>query len=219
MTKMLLKYVCAIAFSLGGLVSMGQPVKSVIGAQKTLYMNGASAKDYIQDGLFFLGENIAPPSSGMQIVSIGDLPIVNGWTVEICGIYTMSQSGEPVIFSVNDTSSIRIFGIGWRVNANHTAINIRWFVSEADTGQTVGSPAQLAYTMNPNKTLVGYAQGLPFLNVSATSAQLPDTTITKLVSAEGGAFNIYSLRVYDRPLSAEEIAHNYAIDKERFGLP
>ena len=31
--------------------------------------------------------------------------------------------------------------------------------------------------------------------------------------------NFYSLRVYSRALTADEIAHNYAIDKERFNLP
>ena len=203
-----------------GMVALASPVRSMVGARNiSVGAKVPTAADYVQDGLFFIGEAITPPASGMQIISIGDLPIVNGWTVEICGVYTMSQIGEPVIFSVNDTSSVRIFGVGWRVNANHTAINIRWFVSEADTGQTVGSPAQLAYTMDSNKHLVGYAQGSSFLNVSATSAQLPATTITKLVSAEGGAFNIYSLRVYNRPLTAEEIAHNYTVDKARFNLP
>lgn len=42
-----------------------------------------------------------------------------------------------------------------------------------------------------------------------------------------GGFNIerymngrfYSIRIYDRTLTADEIAHNYAIDKERFNLP
>ena len=28
-----------------------------------------------------------------------------------------------------------------------------------------------------------------------------------------------SIRIYSKPLSAEEIAHNYAIDKARFNLP
>ena len=35
----------------------------------------------------------------------------------------------------------------------------------------------------------------------------------------GGAANIYSLRVYNRALTASEIARNYAKDKERFNLP
>lgn len=30
--------------------------------------------------------------------------------------------------------------------------------------------------------------------------------------------NIYSTRIYNRPLSSSEIAHNYAIEKERFGI-
>ena len=30
--------------------------------------------------------------------------------------------------------------------------------------------------------------------------------------------NIYSTRVYNRALTPEEIAHNYAIEKERFGI-
>lgn len=30
--------------------------------------------------------------------------------------------------------------------------------------------------------------------------------------------SLYSTKIYNRPLTAEEIAHNYAIEKERFGL-
>ena len=35
----------------------------------------------------------------------------------------------------------------------------------------------------------------------------------------GFDMRIYSWRIYSRALTAEEIAHNYAIDKERFNLP
>ena len=31
--------------------------------------------------------------------------------------------------------------------------------------------------------------------------------------------NIYNIRIYSRALTADEIAHNYAVDKARFGLP
>lgn len=34
-----------------------------------------------------------------------------------------------------------------------------------------------------------------------------------------GVFRYFNLRIYNRPLSAAEIAANYAIDKERFNLP
>ena len=30
---------------------------------------------------------------------------------------------------------------------------------------------------------------------------------------------IYCVRLYSRALTADEVAHNYAVDKERFNLP
>ena len=35
---------------------------------------------------------------------------------------------------------------------------------------------------------------------------------------DGGAVEIYCFRLYDRALSDDEVAYNYLVDKERFGL-
>ena len=32
-------------------------------------------------------------------------------------------------------------------------------------------------------------------------------------------YKVYNLRIYSLAMTAEEIAHNYAIDKARFNLP
>lgn len=201
-------------------MSMGQPVKSAIGAQKTLSMNGASAKDYIQDGLFFLGENIAPPSSGYQTIFLGrDLDLTKGYTVELCGTCLATVRNEIMLGPTTSKYSLNPWATGWWLASNNATINFRFGSNERSTGQTNVGATQLAYTSAGWEpvALKSFAVGVLVGEYSVSSFNL--SVASYLNSGSTAYWNIYSLRVYNRPLSAEEIAHNYAIDKERFGLP
>ena len=219
MTQISLKIVCAIALFIGSLMSMGQPVKSVIGAKKTLSMSGASAKDYIQDGLFFIGENIAPPSSGFQSIYLGkDLALTNGWTVELCGECLATVRNEIMFGPTTSKYSLNPWATGWWLASNNTSINFRFGSNERSTGQTNADATQLAYTCAGWEPVAikSFALGALVGEYSVSSFNL--SVASYLNSGSTAYWNIYSLRVYNRPLSAEEISHNDEVDKERFGL-
>ena len=46
-----------------------------------------------------------------------------------------------------------------------------------------------------------------------------DVTSINSIATKYSVTDIYCMRIYSRELSADEVAENYAIDKERFGLP
>lgn len=48
---------------------------------------------------------------------------------------------------------------------------------------------------------------------------LADAVGCKATAVGGKPIEIYHVRAYSRALTADEIAHNYAIDKARFNLP
>ena len=59
---------------------------------------------------------------------------------------------------------------------------------------------------------------------NSTGSATPDSTIDGVwvrlgSSAYGFRGHYHSLRLYSRALTADEIARNYAVDKERFNLP
>ena len=62
-----------------------------------------------------------------------------------------------------------------------------------------------------------YKNGL--YSTKATFSSIPQSEITSLTSRFWSGVRVYSIRIYNRPLSAEEVSYNYAIDKERFGMP
>lgn len=52
----------------------------------------------------------------------------------------------------------------------------------------------------------------------ATYSQIPSTMPTVMLSSLMTGAVIYSVRIYSRPLTADEVAWNSDVDKERFGL-
>lgn len=48
---------------------------------------------------------------------------------------------------------------------------------------------------------------------------LADAVGCKATAVGGKPIEIYHIRAYSRALTADEIAHNYAVDKARFNLP
>lgn len=65
-----------------------------------------------------------------------------------------------------------------------------------------------------------YKNNLLFVSQKATVGSIPAFNVLEFYAngARGFDMKLYCIRVYNRALTAEEIAHNYAIDKERFGL-
>jgi hypothetical protein len=62
-----------------------------------------------------------------------------------------------------------------------------------------------------------YVNGVEILSEQKTAKTISVTYIRTSYTANNSQ-DIYSMRRYNRALTDEEIAHNYAVDKERFGL-
>ena len=75
--------------------------------------------------------------------------------------------------------------------------------------------ASRSYTYNPKSYYVnGEPKPLYF-----PPSTLADAVGCKATAVGGKPIEIYHVRAYSRALTADEIAHNYAIDKARFNLP
>ena len=75
--------------------------------------------------------------------------------------------------------------------------------------------ASRSYTYNP---LSYYVNGEP-KPLYTPPTTLADAVGCKATAVGGKPIEIYHVRAYSRALTAEEIAHNYEIDKARFNLP
>ena len=75
--------------------------------------------------------------------------------------------------------------------------------------------ASRSYTYNP---LSYYVNGEP-MPLYFPPKTLADAVGCKATAVGGKPIEIYHVRAYSRALTAEEIAHNYEIDKARFNLP
>ena len=75
--------------------------------------------------------------------------------------------------------------------------------------------ASRSYTYNPASY---YVNGEP-MPLYFPPSTLADAVGCKATAVGGKPIEIYHVRAYSRALTAEQIAHNYAIDKARFNLP
>ena len=75
--------------------------------------------------------------------------------------------------------------------------------------------ASRSYTYNP---LTYYVNG-GRIDIYFPPTTLADAVGCKATAVGGNSIEIYHVRAYSRALTADEIARNYAIDKERFNLP
>ena len=181
-----------------------------------------TARDYVQDGLVFEEDNIVPPSSGIQAIFIGVGIPNTDVTVEWCGI----KSATPrygIYASIRSVSSAEAFSIGWWTNVNNETINARIYYQESSSNQNTGDIAQLSYTVSNGNTASFFNMGRKFATYS--NSLVPNalascgTPIRYIVNTRGEYIHYYSLRVYSRALTAEEIAANYRVDRLRFNLP
>ncbi len=84
--------------------------------------------------------------------------------------------------------------------------------------KTLGVGEKVNATFVVNETsFYGYINGVKKVNQS-TSISTENTTLFFNKRANNGDNRWYSIRVYDRALSDEEVKSNYELDKERFGL-
>lgn len=140
-----------------------------------------------------------------------DVPVV---TLEIVAQY-LNSSGNTAIFMTGGNNSYYYTEVFATSSSNASFIFSYYFVDWKDT-------VVHSWSKNLNNTDC-YKDGA---NVRTKgNATLDVSSARGYIGRIGGTGDvgcqcrIYSIRLYSRALTADEIARNYAIDKARFGLP
>lgn len=151
-------------------------------------------------------------------------------TAELCVDYTNSNHTSNVIFmlpNINSTSNslgayswnnntpLRVFrSASWETIRNPPIVNDRLFTTITNVSRTTsGTLAQLLYRFGVAGEYLVENQDDNWASIYALKNEGK-----VYFGANGFQMNIHSMRIYSRALAAEEIAHNYEIDKARFGL-
>ena len=181
------------------------------------------------------GEGNALVVNGASAVCSNSLPAYK--TIEV--VYKMSNPKGQILFTSGGTAQVNDFHFivfnrsgetsgttgyfsgAWKVSAPHVIWDSFDPAAVRSMAATYNNGEQ--YAPNGNVAAV-YADGVARSDGSADSAWgLGDGHIMIGDRAEAGAYpwfgEVYTIRVYSRALSAEEIAANHAIDVARFYAP
>lgn len=204
---------------------IGAAVRSNIGGQHAVLANGEDSPSvpYVTDGLVFLGEEISPPDSGTQFIELNSEIDIENWTIDWCGIHLDNQRKANFMFPSGTKINSNSWCPGWWVNADGIHINARLYYADLESSQQVQTLCYLANTISNASVMKMYAEGIQFSENSSSLVQsalnyISGKVIRYIVCPSSDYVYVKSIRVYDRPLSAEEIAFNHEIDLERFNV-
>ena len=205
---------------------VGAAVRSNLGGQHFAFANSEDSTPvpYLTDGLVFLGEEIFPPDSGTQFIDLNTEIDISNWTIDWCGIHLDNKRANNFMFPSGTKINTSSWCPGWWVNTDGIHINARLYYGEVKSSQQVKTLCYLANTISNASVMKMYAEGIQFSENSSSLVQsalnyISDKVIRYVICPTSDHVYLKSLRVYDRHLSAEEIAYNHEIDLERFGVP
>ena len=107
---------------------------------------------------------------------------------------------------------------GWQYHTGMGGLSMfsSGWVTAVDTSTIDADAVRLAIDIDKINSTIEYHVGSQ--SSGAKSIVVP-ASIPSSAYIYGSGSKIYNMRAYSSALTAEEIAHNYAIDKARFGLP
>jgi hypothetical protein len=202
---------------------------------------GLSAKDYIQDGLIAMWDGIENAGWGVHsntdLVDLlgsamtftgtcGDNYFIgpayekqrvsgNALTCELCSLIP-DQPDYVALMGPNNMGIMSYRNIVTTENSNtNYAIPGSYLVGAHLTTILIDSHRRVLVDAVEH-TYIAYGSGpwTPYSSVSLGGRLRSANNFDHICSG----FRLYNLRYYSRVLTAEEIAHNYSIDKARFGL-
>ena len=156
-------------------------------------------------------------SQNAKATAVGTKYLPNYYTIEI--VLKPVKQENMVVFIPQNSSSVRLFVICFDNNIMNFQVKtgMHWY----KTNRAIGQICSCAATYVNDNPANYYANGITAID-SGKWANWSARSITGITISDSNTFyykgNIYSIRTYDRALSRAEIAHNYAIDKIRFGL-
>lgn len=193
--------------------------------------NATSWKDLIESNDLTINESFAAWGENSLVLSgadinnesdwgaVGSIPIVGIKTLEICGKFPSSLlKGNSAIAYGTLGRGLGGFGGGWITSAvdRSLATNCRFW-----SGVTLGTMFGVCFTYQSyidNENVSFYRNGSLYTGTTTLYGSPEHTSIVTRFKSDD-ALEVYAVRAYSRALTAEEIAANYAIDKQRFNLP
>ena len=167
--------------------------------------SGANMGSIVFDGVDDYVSNGTPPISGNQSFSWG------AWI-------RPTATGTPVFFGYNSTG--RAMVSYWNSVNNKVTVGT-WNLDRLTSGTTI-LPSTWGYTFWTwdGATLTSYTNGIADGTATGFSFNISNlyTTIGNAVNAQYFTGRIAQTLVYNRALSASEVAQNYQATKTRFGL-
>ena len=233
--------------NLMSLASSGGKFLKLFGDRKMM-KTMPTARDYVQDGLIIMlddiensgfGTNDANATVWVDLSGNGnDVDVdltqaswedgflkVTGTTCtrdeEITNIVTLEVLFRDSLASTHPDNKGSFFVLGERKGPcclwyGHVAGGAS-YNTRISSNNAVGRNilASRSYTYDPKAY---YVNGEP-MGLYNPPNELADAVGCKATAVGGEPIEIYHVRAYSRALTADEIAHNYAIDKARFNLP
>ena len=148
-----------------------------------------------------------------------------------CDTEITTESTVEVVMS-NEQSRTELCFLSLSKNNNSAAHFMYWYVSKLSyqipANSTTNCAAMQTDSIFPRKTISFVIPDTVFFNGEVQNATTNRDFFNKYrgvdvvinpSSSWSFSGDIYSLRLYSRALTADEIAHNYEIDKIRFNLP
>lgn len=207
-----------------------------------------TAKDYVQDGLIAMWDGIENVGCGVHnpnatewkdLVGDNDITLVGGVfgdTALICNGTQYGGHNDNVVNGVqielvaNAKQQKRrcwIASTGQSLSSKYSGF-VGWYdrglcfgLYDTARSLTLRTAISYSFAVNSNRTFENNA----LVATESGKSDLTPQTARGICVVVGGQMNnplkcdIHCLRIYSRALTDEEIAHNYKIDKERFGLP
>lgn len=204
-----------------------------------------SAKSYVQDGLVAMWDGIENAGWGVHdanattwkdLIGNLDFTITSGATWGANSLDKLTGTGGLASRSGSTSYSTLEF-VAYRAGGNIAVLsfgnaiyNVWCGETEFENGKTsgrtgravgfpVGETHHVAFTFVDGYNSTSYKDGVAVPDRNSSDYYNFGFTIGGQTTGRYFNGSFYTIRLYSRSLTAEEIAHNYAIDKLRFNLP
>ncbi len=173
-------------------------------------------EDYIKDGLIYQGIPLQDsPASGNFPNGTFTFEVVNELTAE----HTSSSSYRPMV-RMHHTGEAVLNQFGGLRNDGlllYTLNNKAWTTRPGGSYNDIGVKKTSTFVFDEDKIRSFYYNGNFIAKENSSVITLHRTDYDNMLVVPG-YHNYFDVRIYDRALTAEEIAHNHRIDKERFSI-
>ena len=176
-------------------------------------------------GTCLFGDNFFTPSLGasFDLRTSENVSLANGYTIKICANLLSVGDGDPTSIvgfigkwsTEGETSIKHSSSYGYALRVKNTICEFDPILGKGPFGINASFDGRnlCQYSFLKDKQFIQTLSG-------STDGKVGVVTISLLSTIHGldNLFEVYNVAVYRRGLSMEELSHNCAVDKARFGL-